>query len=197
MGDMTKQLIRLTPEAQRGDNNLIKFLEAAGEFLDRTKKAIEATDHIKDYELVGIAHLSERLDERGVELPNALPVDFRRQYLRDVADHNAKHGTDSALRYSLDTIGLKGDIRKAWLLSPDLIADGKYKDAMTGNVIDFPIDKKLGSSFRTSMVYGDPVIGVDGTFLKGHTYDDDLFQNPVNYHIVGESYLNTINPAQK
>lgn len=185
-------LKRCIPEFQSSPY-LDSYLEAAGEFLDSVKKQITDFDHIKDYEVIGIGGLNKRLKERGNDLPRALPIAFKRNWYRDIAKHKAMFGTEAALSHALSSIGIVGEIRSTWLLSPELLEDSKFRDPSDHSIKDLPTDSIIDGNFRTNFVYGDLVVTADGTFLGGHEYFDSDKANQRIYHISGEAYNSPIN----
>jgi len=185
MSTFKELLIENLPKYLTTSEDLINFLDAAGEFLDDIKQYIEDFDKSHDYLRNSPFGLREALLERGYNLPRNLKEEIRRQILRDLPDIIIKAGVEESIILSMRLVGIDPEIKKAWIPSPSLVRKGKIQDPVTEEITDFTID----SFAYTSFLYGDVVVNPDGVFFEGYRYNDVNEENLIGpLPITGEYY---------
>lgn len=176
------------PEFQQGNPSLDSYLDAAGEFLEGIKEAIEHFDKSHDYESE-IFNVQMSLKGKGIDLPKGLPFDAKKLYLRDFTEFNLKNGTEDSLIHSLRMIGFNAEVRRAWLPAPRTLRKGYMYDVTTGDTRRYDLNKFI----YTEMLFGTEEVTEDGVFFKGHTYTDIFRENTLeNIPIIGERYSGTV-----
>lgn len=190
-------LKRNLPEYQQGNADLDAYLEAAGEFLDGAKQAIEWFDYSRHPEKSTQYQLEKASYDRGMKLSPRVNESIRRRVLRDAAEIFRKNGTTDALVHALRTIGVTPNIENAWLYDPREIRRGYRRDPNTGFTERYDISRIV----YTDLLYGVEVIKPEGIFFEGYEYVDYLKENKLGpFPIVGERYEETpefIHPVEK
>ena len=194
----TEELLkRNLPEYQQGNPDLDSYLEAAGEFLDGTKEAIEWMDYSRNSKKSTNYQLEKASNERGMVLSPRVNESIRRRILRDAAEIFRKNGTTDGLVHALRTIGVTPNIENAWLYDPREIRRGYRRDPVTGFTERYDVSRIV----YTDLLYGTEIITPNGVFFEGYEYVDYLKENKLGpFPIVGERYEETpefIHPVEK
>lgn len=173
------------PDYLQNRDNLVEYLNSVGIFLDETRQRIMDFDFFKDY-AYGVPYtIKQSLESFGFEIPPLLAEDLRRLILRDAIESFIKTGTEDSLLWVMRVIGLEPDIRYAWLPSAREVRKGYIIDPLTRERIPYHPDQFTYTQF----LYGDTVVGADGTFFEGYTYTDHEQESKFGpYPILGEQY---------
>lgn len=184
---MKDHLKRNIPEFQQNNDGLDGYLDAAGDFLQDAKEAIEHFDYNKDYQLGTDYNIDKSTLGRGLVLPRALPIASKRKILRDLADILLKVGTADGLQHALRLIGFNATVSEGWLPSPRNVRRGFLKDPVTGDVERYDVNKYV----YTKLLYGKEVVTSSGVLFEGYRYLDTFKKNKIsNLPIIGENYEN-------
>lgn len=184
---MKEYLKKRLPEFQQQKEDLDGFLDAAGDFLQDAKEAIEHFDFSHDYKKGTQYNVEKYLNDRGLQLPRALPLDVKRTILRDVAEILLKNGTRDGLQHALRLIGFNATVEEGWLPSPRSLRKGFVKNPFTGDLTRYDITKYV----YTEMLYGREKVTEDGVFFEGYQYFDTFKKNVIEkLPILGETYKN-------
>lgn len=183
--DLKDYLKSNIPEFQQWNPEMDSYLDAAGEFLNGIKEAIEQFDFSHDYQNGETFNIDNTLKGQGLDIPRALPLDIKRLIVRDLQEILLKNGTEDALVHSLRLIGFNAEIRKGWLPSPRSLRKGYIKDPVTGDMRRYDVNKYV----YTELLYGIEKVTDDGVYFDGYRYND-VFQEDVieNLPILGETY---------
>lgn len=185
IGNLLKKNI---PEFQQGSPQLDSYLDAAGEFLDGTKEAIENIDNIHDYKNSTPYFFENTLKDRGYMIPSRIREDMKRRVLRDLAEIHKKNGTLEGIIHAVRMAGLTPEIRVGWIPSPRAIRQGRIIDPVTREERPYDITRYV----YTDLLYGDVVSTADGVFFEGYRYKDILNEDKIGpLAIFGERYAKT------
>lgn len=183
--DLKDYLKKSIPEFQQGNPSLDSYLDAAGDFLNGIKEAIEHFDYSHDYEKGEEFNIEYSLLGQGLNVPRALPLDVKRTIVRDLQEILIKNGTEDSLIQSLRLIGFNAEIRRGWLPSPRNIRKGFIKDPVTGEMKRYDVNKYV----YAEMLYGTEKVTENGVFFDGYRYQDTFQENVIeNLPILGETY---------
>lgn len=131
--DIKNYLKTSIPEFQQDQLYLESYLDAAGNFFEDIKEAIEHFDFSHDYKRGEFYNIENSLRDRGIRLPVGLPEDTRRRMLRDLAEILIKNGTEDGLVHAFRLIGFNAEILEGWAIRPDSLRRGFYDSAIDGN----------------------------------------------------------------
>lgn len=183
--DLKDYLKKNIPEFQQGNPSLDSYLDAAGDFLNGIKEAIEHFDYSHDYEQGEEYNIEYSLRGQGLDIPRALPLEIKRFIVRDLQEILIKNGTEDSLKHSLRLIGFNAEIRRGWLPSPRNMRKGFIKDPVTGEMRRYDVNKYV----YTEMLYGTEKVTEDGVFFDGYRYNDTFQEDVIeNLPILGETY---------
>lgn len=185
IGNLLKKNI---PEFQQGSPQLDSYLDAAGEFLDGTKEAIENIDNIHDYKNSTPYFFENTLKDRGYAIPSRIREDTKRRVLRDLAEIHKKNGTLEGIIHAVRMAGLTPEIRVGWIPSPRAIRQGRIIDPVTREERPYDINRYV----YTDLLYGDVISTEDGVFFEGYRYEDNFNEDKIGpLAIFGERYAKT------
>lgn len=156
------------PEFQQDQESLDGYLEAAGEFLDGTKEAIENLDNLHDYKNGTQYFMENSLLDRGFAMPSRIDEDTKRRVLRDMAEIHLKTGTLDGILHAVRMAGITPEVRVGWLPSPELVRTGFIQDPVSLITSSYDITRYV----YTDMLYGDAVSTDAGVFFEGYRYND-------------------------
>lgn len=149
--DLKNYLKQNIPEFQQGEPHLDSYLDAAGDFLNGTKEAIEHFDYSHDYKRGEFFNVENATRGRGIRLPVGLPDDTRKRLLRDLAEIILKNGTEDGLVHALRLVGFGAEILEGWIPDPESIRAGYYNaDYVSGyeQTVTLPIGSQTPSIGR-------------------------------------------------
>ena len=181
-------LKRNIPEFQQGSKPLDEYLEAAGEFLDGTKEAIENLDNVHDYKNSTDFFYENTLEERGYLIPSRVKESEKRRVLRDLSELHIKNGTVDGIIHAIRMAGLTPEIRVGWMPSPRSLRKGRLVDPVSLIETRYDITRYV----YTDMLYGAPRATADGVFFYGYRYSDSDEVDEIGpLPIIGERYTKT------
>jgi len=178
-------LKRNLPEFQQGSPDLDSYLDAAGEFLDGTKEAIENLDNVHDYKNSTDFFYENTLKDRGFVMPSRIIESEKRRVLRDMSEIHRKNGTIDGIIHAVRMAGLNPTVRIGWVPSPRALKKGFMVDPVTFEETRYDVNRFV----YTKMLYGDITVKEDGTYFEGYRYEDILEEDLIGpLPILGERY---------
>lgn len=173
------------PEYLQNSDNLVAYLEAAGQYLDESRDKITQFDWSRDYKNGSAYNIEQSLLSLGFEIPPLLSDALRRLILRDAIETFIRKGTEDTLIWVLKIMGLEPEVRYAYLPAAEEIKKGYIIDPISGLRFRYSPDQFAYGRF----IYGSEVVTSDGVFFEGYTYNDVYRENKLGpYPIVGERY---------
>lgn len=174
-----------TKRSDGSDNDLVQYLNGVGSFLEEIREAINQFEIARDPYRATKFELDGAVSDFGISLPTNLPIEKKREFLRDINEIIKKGGTKDWLNLIMRFVGGQYDIQDAWIYDPVSFANGYYRDISTGLLERIEIDNLIYTKF----LYGDYVVGGDGVHFEGYKYQDFKKLNPFHdVPILGETY---------
>ena len=178
------------PEAFQDDEQLLRYLETAGELFDEYVKTIEGFDHYRDFTGNDLKRLRQLAIDFGMLFPRNLNEETQRRIIRDIHDIYSRVGVKRFTDWVFRIIGWDITIEHAWLPNPDLydpsIADIHNLDQY-GRSTDLTITNFYEADYRAFYI-GESYVAPDGNvYFSGRKFFDK--ENTIDQlEIVGEDY---------
>lgn len=117
-----KDFIRYIPSFQRSEPNIRAFCQALGRYLDEITETINGFKNYSNPLEMNPNMLADYAKQYGVEFPRNMNEKTRRLLAKDFVNYYRTVGTETALRFIFNIVGLRVNIEYVWMLKSDMDA---------------------------------------------------------------------------